>query len=123
MARRLTRRALFGDRENTDNEKYARTGLRARPRAARRIDDVWRDVGGVRDGDVVSVVPAEKTLTPDVDQVMIGTMAKPALQIEGLPVAVTTTAFHVRVTVSGPIVPVRDCRISPKARRARGPSR
>jgi len=57
---RLTRRALFGDRENTDNEKYARTGLRARPRAARRIDDVWRDVGGVRDGDVVSVVPAEK---------------------------------------------------------------
>jgi hypothetical protein len=36
---------------------------------------------------------------------MIGTMAKPALQIEGLPVAVTTTAFHVRVTVSGPIVP------------------
>jgi len=47
----------------------------------------------------------KKTLTPDVDQVMIGTMAKPALQIEGLPVAVTTTEFHVRVTVSGPIVP------------------
>jgi len=47
----------------------------------------------------------KKTLTPDVDHAMIGTMAKPALQIEGLPVAVTTDAFHVRVTVSGPIVP------------------
>jgi hypothetical protein len=47
----------------------------------------------------------KKTLTPGVDEVMIGTMAKPALQIEGLPVAVDTNAFHVRVTVSGPIVP------------------
>jgi hypothetical protein len=47
----------------------------------------------------------KKTLTPNVDQVLIGTMSKPALQIEGLPVAVTTNAFHVRVTVSGPIVP------------------
>jgi hypothetical protein len=47
----------------------------------------------------------KKTLTPHVDQVMIGTMSKPALQIEGLPVAVATNAFHVRVTVSGPIVP------------------
>src|SRR5580698_2338973 len=47
----------------------------------------------------------KKTLTPQVDQVMVGTMAKPALQIEGLPVAVATNAFHVRVTVRGPIVP------------------
>ena len=47
----------------------------------------------------------KKTLTPAIDQVMIGTMAKPALQIEGLPVAVSTKSFHVRVTVSGPIVP------------------
>jgi hypothetical protein len=47
----------------------------------------------------------KKTLAPAVDQVMIGTMAKPALQIEGLPVAVATKAFHVRVIVSGPIVP------------------
>lgn len=47
----------------------------------------------------------KKTLTPDVDQVMIGSMAKPALQIEGLPVAVKTKAFYVHVTVSGPIVP------------------
>jgi hypothetical protein len=47
----------------------------------------------------------KKTLTPNVDQVLIGTMSKPALQIEGLPVAVTTNAFHVHVTVSGPIVP------------------
>jgi hypothetical protein len=47
----------------------------------------------------------KKTLTPAIDQAMIGTMAKPALQIQGLPVDVTTRAFHVRVTVSGPLVP------------------
>src|SRR6202167_1882583 len=47
----------------------------------------------------------KKTLNPDVDQALIGTMAKPALQIEGLPVDVNTSAFHVHVTVSGPIVP------------------
>ena len=32
-------------------------------------------------------------------------MTKPALQVEGLPVDVTTKAFDVRVTVSGPVVP------------------
>ena len=47
----------------------------------------------------------KKTLTPAIDQAMVGTMAKPALQIEGLPVTVTTKDFHVRVTVSGPVVP------------------
>jgi hypothetical protein len=47
----------------------------------------------------------KRTLSPNVDEMMIGTMAKPALQVEGLPVAVTTKAFHVRVMVSGPIVP------------------
>jgi len=47
----------------------------------------------------------QKTLNPDVDQALVGTMTKPALQIEGLPVNVDTTRFHVRVTVSGPIVP------------------
>jgi hypothetical protein len=47
----------------------------------------------------------KKTLTPEVDQVMVGTMSRPALQVEGLPVAVDTTDFRVRVTVSGPIVP------------------
>jgi hypothetical protein len=47
----------------------------------------------------------KKTLNPDVDQVLVGTTNKPALQIEGLPVEVDTKAFHVRVTVSGPIVP------------------
>ena len=47
----------------------------------------------------------KKTLTPEVDQAMIGTMAKPALQIEGLPVVVNTGKFRVRVTVSGPVVP------------------
>jgi hypothetical protein len=47
----------------------------------------------------------KKTLTPVVDRALIGTMAKPALTIEGLPVEVNTHAFHVTVTVSGPIVP------------------
>jgi hypothetical protein len=47
----------------------------------------------------------KKTLNPDVDQAMIGTMAKPALQIEGLPVIVNTSKYHVRVIVSGPVVP------------------
>ncbi len=32
-------------------------------------------------------------------------MTKPALQVEGLPVEVKTTAFDVQITVSGPIVP------------------
>lgn len=47
----------------------------------------------------------KKTLAPAVDQAMTGTMAKPALQVEGLPVIVNTNAFHVRVIVSGPVVP------------------
>jgi hypothetical protein len=32
-------------------------------------------------------------------------MMKPALQVEGLPVEAKTSAFHVRITVSGPVVP------------------
>jgi hypothetical protein len=55
-----------------------------------------------------SVYPSflpKKTLDPDVDTVLTGTIVKPALQIEGLPVEVDTKAFHVRVTVGGPIVP------------------
>jgi hypothetical protein len=47
----------------------------------------------------------KKTLSPSVDQALVGTMAKPALQIEGLPVTVATNKFQVRVTVSGPVVP------------------
>lgn len=47
----------------------------------------------------------KKTLDPHVDGALVGTMSKPALQIEGLPVKVETDAFHVKVTVSGPIVP------------------
>jgi hypothetical protein len=59
-------------------------------------------------GSTAAVYPSflpKKTLHPDVDQALVGTMSKPALQIEGLPVDVDTTRFHVRVTVSGPIVP------------------
>lgn len=47
----------------------------------------------------------KKTLNPRVDEMLTGTMTKPALQVEGLPVEVHTSLFHVRVTVSGPIVP------------------
>lgn len=47
----------------------------------------------------------KKTLDPHVDAALVGTMDKPALQVEGLPVDVMTKAFDVKVTVSGPIVP------------------
>ncbi len=47
----------------------------------------------------------KKTLDPVVDAALVGTEAKPALQIEGLPVVAKTKAFDVRITVSGPIVP------------------
>jgi hypothetical protein len=45
------------------------------------------------------------TLDPDVDATLVGTEAKPALQIEGLAVEAETKAFHVKISVSGPIVP------------------
>jgi hypothetical protein len=47
----------------------------------------------------------KKTLDPTVDATLIGTEAKPALQVEGLAIEARTRAFHVDVTVSGPIVP------------------
>ncbi len=47
----------------------------------------------------------KKTLAPDIDAALVGTEAKPALQIEGLPVVAKTKAFDVHITVSGPIVP------------------
>ena len=47
----------------------------------------------------------KKTLDPAVDATLVGTEARPALQVEGLPIEVKTKAFHVRVTVSGPVVP------------------
>lgn len=47
----------------------------------------------------------KKTLDPEVDQTLVGTMARPALQVEGLAVRVETPRFDVLVTVSGPVVP------------------
>jgi hypothetical protein len=47
----------------------------------------------------------KKTLDPKVDVALTGTMARPALTVEGLAVDVRTRAFDVSVTVSGPIVP------------------
>ena len=47
----------------------------------------------------------KKTLDPTIDATLIGTEAKPALQTEGLAIEAKTKAYHVHVTVSGPIVP------------------
>ena len=47
----------------------------------------------------------KKTLDPVVDASLVGTEARPALQVEGLPVQVRTRAFDVQVTVAGPVVP------------------
>jgi hypothetical protein len=47
----------------------------------------------------------KNTLDPTIDATLIGTEAKPALQSEGLAIEAKTSAFHVDVTVSGPVVP------------------
>jgi hypothetical protein len=47
----------------------------------------------------------KKTLNPQVDTTLVGTMTRPALQVEGLGVKVKTVHFNVLVVVSGPIVP------------------
>jgi hypothetical protein len=47
----------------------------------------------------------KKTLNPQVDTTLVGTMSRPALQVEGLGVKVETTNFDVLVVVSGPVVP------------------
>src|ERR1700728_3741110 len=72
--------------------------------------------GGAGGGQYPSALPGKtsaqypsflpkKTLDPTVDATLIGTEAKPALQTEGLAIEAKTRAFHVDVTVSGPIVP------------------
>ena len=63
----------------------------------------------------------KKTLDPDLDAALIGTEAKPALQAEGLAIEAKTKAFHVNVTVSGPIVPGKACPISRPPPPAPGP--
>ncbi len=47
----------------------------------------------------------KKTLDPSVDATLVGTMTKPALTVEGLPVKVETSGWDVMVDVSGPVVP------------------
>jgi len=47
----------------------------------------------------------KSTLDPRTDVALTGTMARPAVTVEGLPVEVETAAFRVFVTVSGPVVP------------------
>jgi len=47
----------------------------------------------------------KKTLNPNVDATLVGTVTKPALTVEGLAVKVETSHFEVLITVSGPIVP------------------
>jgi hypothetical protein len=59
---------------------------------------------GKTTGSYPSFLP-KKTLDPTVDATLVGTEARPALQVEGLPILVKTKAFDVRVIVSGPVVP------------------
>lgn len=47
----------------------------------------------------------KRTLHPDVDATLVGTMSRPALTVEGLAVQVKTAHWSVLVTVSGPVVP------------------
>ena len=47
----------------------------------------------------------KKTLDPSVDATLVGTMTKPALTVEGLPVKVETPGWDVLIDVSGPVVP------------------
>lgn len=45
------------------------------------------------------------TLNPTVDAALTGTMARPALTVEGLAVNVKTQKYNVSITVGGPVVP------------------
>jgi hypothetical protein len=69
---------------------------------------------GKTTGSYPSFLP-KKTLDPPVDRALVGTEAKPALQVEGLPIEVRTKKFDVRVTVSGPIVPGEGLPYQPNA--------
>jgi hypothetical protein len=57
----------------------------------------------------------KQTLNPQVDTTLIGTMSRPALQVEGLGVKIETTHFNVLVVVSGPIVPGEGLPVQPDA--------
>jgi hypothetical protein len=57
----------------------------------------------------------KKTLNPDVDATLVGTVTKPALTVEGLAVKVETKHFEVLITVSGPIVPGEGLPVQPDA--------
>lgn len=57
----------------------------------------------------------KKTLNPPVDNSLVGTMARPALQVEGLPVEVKTANYKVWITVSGPVVPGEGLPYQPQA--------
>ena len=90
------------------NEYRSRPGLRVRPRsvvAVAILVAAWALVGcGASHSGYPTFLP-KKTLDPSVDATLVGTMAKPALTVEGLPVEVHTAAWSVRITVSGPVVP------------------
>ena len=80
---------------------------RARPRRLWRRGRVARcppPCRGRRPPQYPSFLP-KKTLDPTIDATLVGTEAKPALQTEGLAIEAKTKAFHVNVTVSGPIAP------------------
>ena len=81
-------------------------GSRSRPRARRSPPCCSPSLlAGCGGGTSYPSFLPKSTLHPDVDAALVGTEAKPALQIEGLPVDAKTKAFDVHVTVSGPVVP------------------
>jgi hypothetical protein len=57
----------------------------------------------------------KETLKPNVDATLVGTMSRPALQVEGLAVEAEMPRFKVLVTVSGPIVPGEGLPVQPDA--------
>jgi hypothetical protein len=106
-------RAVDGNADKSARRSWL---TRTRPRDA-ALGLTPRAVGGVLAlatvvlagcGGPTSSYPAflpKSTLNPKVDTTLVGTMARPALQVEGLGVQVETTRFNVLVVVSGPIVP------------------
>jgi hypothetical protein len=72
-------------------------------------------VAGCASGSKYPSFLPKKTLTPDVDATLVGTMAKPALTVEGLAVKVETGHWDVLITVSGPVVPGEGLPVQPDA--------
>jgi hypothetical protein len=76
-----------------------------RPRAFAALSLVGAALAGCGGGSRYPSFLPKRTLDARVDRTLTGTVARPAFTVEGLAVEVKTRAFHVLITVSGPIVP------------------